>query len=161
MWSARRLRVCLQTQDEGTLFSPDRLPNEVMTVKANLRGGSQPVCVAADNWTEPIASFEFGDVRARSYLRDSDAGWVVTASGVAWFGGVGIDVKSLRAGRRRLVRTCLDWSERRYHLAGALGSALAERSFARGWLARVRQSRAVRLTDRGRAALREELGIAL
>lgn len=97
---------------------------------------------------------------ARGYLRDSDAGWIVTPGGEAWFGRFGIDVKDLRAGRRHLVRTCLDWSERRYHLAGALGSAFAERCFAMGWLARVRQSRAVRLTDRGRAALREGLGIS-
>lgn len=100
-------------------------------------------------------------LKARGCLCDSDAGWSVTADGEAWFGKVGIDVQSLRARPRPLVRMCLDWSERRYHLAGALGSALAERSFAMGWLAPVRQSRAVRLTDRGRTALKEGLGIAL
>lgn len=98
-------------------------------------------------------------LRERGHLRDSDAGWIVTPAGEAWFSRLGIDVKSLRAGRRQLVRTCLDWSERRYHLAGALGSALAERCFAMGWIARVRQSRAVRLTDRGRVGLKKELGI--
>lgn len=100
-------------------------------------------------------------LKARSYLRDSDAGWIVTPGGEAWFSRFGIDVKSLRAGRRYLVRPCLDWSERCYHLAGALGGALADRCLAMGWIARVRQSRAVRLTDRGRAALMEGLGIAL
>lgn len=99
-------------------------------------------------------------MRSRGYLRDSDAGWLLTAAGESWFGALGIDVPNLRRARRPLLRQCLDWSERRYHLAGALGDALAARCFELGWLARVRQSRAVRLTDRGRAALRERLGIS-
>lgn len=94
-------------------------------------------------------------------LRDSDAGWLVTAAGARWFGKLGIDVEELRRGRRPLTRTCLDWSERRYHLAGALGDATANRYFELGWIARVRQSRAVRLTDRGRATLKDHLGLQL
>jgi hypothetical protein len=90
-------------------------------------------------------------LKASSYLRDSDTGWIVTPGGKAWFSLFGIRV--LAQDCRQLVRTCLDWSERRYHLAEALGSALTERCFAMGWVARVRQSRTVRLTDRGRAAL--------
>jgi DNA-binding transcriptional ArsR family regulator len=92
-------------------------------------------------------------------LGDSDAGWLVTAAGARWFGELGIDVQELRRGRRPLTRTCLDWSERRYHLAGALGDAVADRYFKLGWITRVRQSRAVRLTDRGRTALKERLGV--
>lgn len=94
-------------------------------------------------------------------LRDSDAGWLVTPAGEVWFGELGIDVEKLRRGRRPLTRTCLDWSERRYHLAGALGEATTNRYFELGWIARVRQSRAVRLTDRGCAALKDRLGIQL
>jgi DNA-binding transcriptional ArsR family regulator len=94
-------------------------------------------------------------------LRDSDAGWLVTPAGERWFEELGIDVEKLRRERRPLTRTCLDWSERRHHLAGALGDATANRYFELGWVARVRQSRAVRLTDRGRAALKDRLGIEL
>jgi hypothetical protein len=61
----------------------------------------------------------------------------------------------------RLRAFCLDWSERRYHLAGALGDALAARCFESRWIARLRLGRAVRLTDRGRVALRDELGLDL
>ena len=57
--------------------------------------------------------------------------------------------------RRAFCRPCLDWSERRRHLAGALGAALAERCFALGWVERIRDSRAVAITPRGRNALRE------
>lgn len=156
-----------------------RLANEQVSVMLESMSALAPSAPALSSWQTDVAkALRFARtcyghlagmlgvavadaLKARGYLCDSDAGWSVAADGEAWFGKVGIDVKSLRARRRPLVRTCLDWSERRYHLAGALGSALAERSFAMGWLAPVRQSRAVRLTDRGRAALKEGLGIAL
>jgi DNA-binding transcriptional ArsR family regulator len=57
--------------------------------------------------------------------------------------------------RRAFCRPCLDWSERRLHLAGALGAALAERCFALGWIDRIRDSRAVAITSCGRDALKE------
>ena len=99
-------------------------------------------------------------LKASSYLRDADTGWIVTPGpGKAWFSRFGIKVLAQDV---QLVRTCLDWSERRYHQAEALRGALTERCFAMGWVARVRQSRTVRLTDRGgRAALQVELGITL
>lgn len=100
-------------------------------------------------------------MRAKRYLKDCDAGWIVTRTGEDWFKRLQIEVGELRQERRPLTRSCLDWSERRHHLAGALGDALATRCFEMRWLTHVRQSRAVRLTDRGRAALQTELGIAL
>ncbi len=63
--------------------------------------------------------------------------------------------RSKRSGaRRRFAYGCMDWSERRPHLAGALGAALAERCLALGWLARQKHSRALTLTDAGVAGLR-------
>jgi hypothetical protein len=75
-------------------------------------------------------------------------------------GGSG-SMSALRRNRRPLARLCLDWSERWYHLAGVLGDALAARCFESRWIARLRLGRAVRLTDRGRVALRDELGLDL
>ena len=63
-----------------------------------------------------------------------DQGWRVSAEGIAWFKAGGIDVETLRRGRRPLLRPCLDWSERVPHLAGALGQALLERLLAYGWV---------------------------
>ncbi|HEU5479793.1 MAG TPA: hypothetical protein VFU90_08180, partial [Candidatus Tumulicola sp.] len=59
-----------------------------------------------------------------------------------------------QAARRPLVRPCVDWTERRYHVAGALPAAMTTAFFERGWLARVGRGRAVRLTDAGRVELR-------
>jgi DNA-binding transcriptional ArsR family regulator len=85
----------------------------------------------------------------------SEDGGEVTADGAAFFSDrLGIDLAEIPR-RRAFCRPCLDWSERRPHLAGAIGAALAERCFVLGWLERLRDSRAVAITPRGRGALRE------
>ena len=86
---------------------------------------------------------------------------VPTAHGARRLRKLGIDVDALVRGRRPLGRRCLDWSERRHHLAGALGAALATRFFELGWVERTRSSRAVRVTKPGRKALARELGVEL
>jgi DNA-binding transcriptional ArsR family regulator len=84
-----------------------------------------------------------------------------TAAGYAVFGRFGIDVDGLKRQRRGFARPCLDWSERRPHLAGALGAALACRCFEAGWIERVKDSRAVIVTGRGKAGFAELFGLAL
>jgi DNA-binding transcriptional ArsR family regulator len=84
----------------------------------------------------------------------------VTRTGVAWLDAVfGIDVRECRPGRHGLAWQCLDWTERRHHLAGPLGARLFQRCCELGWLTRIPQSRAVQLTRRGRNSLRAQLGI--
>jgi DNA-binding transcriptional ArsR family regulator len=63
--------------------------------------------------------------------------------------------------RRPLSRACLDWTERVPHLAGRVGAALAATFIVERWVARVRDTRALRVTDRGRSALARELGLTL
>jgi DNA-binding transcriptional ArsR family regulator len=63
----------------------------------------------------------------------------------------------LPQGRRPLIRYCIDWSEQRHHLGGALGAAIAERFFELKWIKRVKGTRAVHVTPAGEAALRELL----
>jgi DNA-binding transcriptional ArsR family regulator len=73
--------------------------------------------------------------------------------------GFGIDVDELAGQRRPLVRSCVDWSERRRHVAGALGAALASRLFELGWLRRRPTNRSVEVTIVGRARLAAEFGL--
>ena len=91
-----------------------------------------------------------------------DAG-LVTDAGIALFGRIGIDVASLSAGRsktaRLLCRPCLDWSERRPHLAGAVGAALCAHSFEEGWIRRIEGTRAVNITPKGQRVFREAIGV--
>ena len=79
--------------------------------------------------------------------------WAVTAKGRAWLSELGVDVEPVRAARRPFVRSCLDWTERRPHLAGAVGAALCRRCFDAKWVERIGSGRAVRLTASGRHAL--------
>ncbi|WOS63608.1 ArsR/SmtB family transcription factor [Sinorhizobium fredii] len=68
---------------------------------------------------------------------------------------LGIDYDALRKSRRPICRTCLDWSERRSHLAGSLGEALLTLFIDKGWAKRERDSRAVRFSDKGEKAFLE------
>jgi DNA-binding transcriptional ArsR family regulator len=91
----------------------------------------------------------------------SDDGGIVTPQGEEFFLGFGIDLGERGRSRRPFCRPCLDWSERRTHLAGALGAAIAARSFELGWIIRKRDTRAVLVTDKGERGFSETFGIEL
>lgn len=96
----------------------------------------------------------------RQFLVVSDEAWEVTEAGARYLTRLGLDLEAVGRGRRAFARRCLDWSERRPHLAGALGAALAERLFGLKWVARQREGRGVRLTVEGRRALERDLGLS-
>ena len=79
--------------------------------------------------------------------------------GAEEFGRFGIDVGRLEHRTRPLLRPCMDWSERRYHLAGSLGAAVTGALMERRWIATREASRIVAVTKAGEAGLHEWLGI--
>ncbi|MEV1320743.1 winged helix-turn-helix domain-containing protein [Micromonospora arborensis] len=89
---------------------------------------------------------------------DRSSGLALTSEGWAWAAELGVPVHALRTARRPVVRDCLDWTERRPHLAGALGAALCRCFTDRGWIT-PGAGRAVRLTPTGRTALAETLDV--
>ena len=84
----------------------------------------------------------------------------ITPEGRAWFEDLGVSVDSLRS-PRGVARQCLDWTERRHHLAGPLGVRLLTVMTERGWLTLETKGRAARLTPDGTRALRALLGVSL
>jgi ribosomal protein S19E (S16A) len=100
-------------------------------------------------------------LRARGHVELSHDGGALTASGEAFLQEFGIDVEGARHSRRIFCRPCIDWSERRPHLAGAVGAALAQRLFALGWIARVRDGRTLIVTPMGRRGLKQTFGVVL
>jgi DNA-binding transcriptional ArsR family regulator len=90
---------------------------------------------------------------------DSDDAYEVTPNGSKAFEALGIDVKATRALRRRLAYACLDWSERRPHVGGALGAALLNVALARKWVVQELDSRALAVTGLGRRELSSRFGI--
>jgi len=89
------------------------------------------------------------------HLRSNDDSFTLTKKGETALGAFGIDAGRLRRERRPLSRHCLDWSERRPHLGGALGAALLTRMQDLGWMKRTPGTRAVTLTAAGRIGLRD------
>ena len=96
---------------------------------------------------------------ARDCVVMTEDGGMVTPAGERFFLGLGLDTRKIARARRAFCRPCLDWSERRLHLAGALGAAIAARCFDLGWVVRVRDTRAVRISRRGERAFAETFGI--
>ncbi|WP_395359835.1 ArsR/SmtB family transcription factor [Streptomyces sp. YH02] len=94
---------------------------------------------------------------ARGLLRQ-DTGFALTDRGLAWFDELGIPL--VRRGRRPVARGCLDWTERRPHLAGLAGAALCRHALDAEWCVRIGSERAVKVTGRGESALHAHLGIA-
>ncbi|HEY9474278.1 MAG TPA: winged helix-turn-helix domain-containing protein [Mycobacteriales bacterium] len=84
-----------------------------------------------------------------------EGGLALTSRGTAWLADLGVVVPA--ANRRPAVRSCLDWTERRPHLAGAVGAALCAHAFGAGWIVRIGSTRAVALTAAGHDALRAHL----
>jgi DNA-binding transcriptional ArsR family regulator len=84
-------------------------------------------------------------------------GAALTDDGIDWFAALGVPLPP--GSRRPLVRLCLDWTERRPHLAGVAGAALCGHALSSGWVTRIGTGRAVAVTDAGRAALLALLGL--
>jgi DNA-binding transcriptional ArsR family regulator len=97
---------------------------------------------------------------ARRYLVLSEEGGALTRAGERALVKFGVDLSPKHAGRRIFCRACLDWSERRYHIAGLVGAEICRRSLQLGWLKRARESRAMHLTPAGRRGLRETFGVS-
>jgi DNA-binding PadR family transcriptional regulator len=92
-------------------------------------------------------------------IRPIGKAFEVTDRGFDWLDELKIDWQMLKLEKREFALQCLDFTERRPHLAGALGSALCARLIALGWLVKTRVPRSVRLTAEGRKELSERLQI--
>ncbi|WJR79535.1 helix-turn-helix domain-containing protein [Bradyrhizobium sp. NP1] len=90
-------------------------------------------------------------------ILDADAG-ELTADGERLLAALGADLAAPPRSRRAFCRPCLDWSERRPHLAGRVGAALAHLAFARDWIRRRPHDRSVEITEDGLNAFRDTFG---
>lgn len=88
-----------------------------------------------------------------------DDGYALTADGAIALESLGLDIDAARATRRRFACACLDWSERRPHLGGALGAAWLQLAVRRGWVRQALDDRALALTPRARRELPELFGL--
>jgi len=96
----------------------------------------------------------------REILARDDGGFAVTQAGGLWLEELGLDLDALRRVRRSFGRFCVDWTERRPHVAGSLGAGIATAFFANGWVRRRPGGRAIAVTPTGAGWLERTLGIA-
>ncbi|WP_415921327.1 ArsR/SmtB family transcription factor [Tateyamaria sp. SN6-1] len=100
----------------------------------------------------------YQSVLGRGFLVEEGDTVTLTGTGRDFFTGFGIDVAALEAGRTRMCRCCLDWSERHNHLAGSLGRAVLSRMEDDGWMYRDKNSRAILTTRAGQSAFVAHFG---
>jgi DNA-binding transcriptional ArsR family regulator len=93
-------------------------------------------------------------------LRLTSAGFQLTIAGARLLGEAGVDVEGARRRRRRFAYPCLDWTERREHLAGALGAAVLAQALLAAWVKPRPGSRALQITPGGRTAFAELFGLS-
>jgi DNA-binding transcriptional ArsR family regulator len=115
--------------------------------------------VCYDHLAGDLGVLVFESLERRRLLRLGGDGVDLSGAGARFMRELGIDVESLRRGRRPLCRPCLDWSARRHHLAGSLGAALLERCLELRWARRSRGSRVLHFSALGEDALRRHFAL--
>lgn len=81
--------------------------------------------------------------------------------GEKWFSNIGISIDDLKQQRRSFIRPCLDWSERRYHIAGSLAASLLDKMLSSDWIRKTKNSREVIITAKGQKKLYEHFDLSV
>jgi DNA-binding transcriptional ArsR family regulator len=136
-------------------FAPASLPTRPRHVGFDLRFAR----TCYDHLAGTIATALYDRLQADGTLSVTSDGITLTSAGDQRLRSLGIDTETLRTERRQLARACLDWTERRHHLAGGLGAALLASFRARNWVAPRNTPRALRVTTVGRQALASHFDI--
>ena len=98
---------------------------------------------------------------AHDFVVLGDEAGEVTPAGTKFLTRLGVDLAAARAKRRVFCRPCLDWTERRAHIGGAVGAAVAKRCFDLQWIEQVRDSRALTITPAGHRGLVDAFGLSV
>ncbi len=165
--------VCVEAQGRHRYFRlADRQTAELLEL---LGAVATPITPKRPRSTERLAHARScydhlaGEVAANIYERLVDTGGlaiddgsvVLTETGRRFFEELGIDVDAALKAKRPTVRPCLDWTERRHHLAGALGAALFDMMLADRWIRRGQRPRSITVSEKGAAALRQHLRLVV
>lgn len=95
----------------------------------------------------------------QAYIVDQSGDTVLTDSGKAFFEGLGTNIDNLPRTKRPLCKSCLDWSERRNHLAGVLGQWVLDDLFNKGWARKDLNSRVIHFAPKGLSLFEKRYGI--
>ncbi len=129
------------------VVSPPRIGRKASHGPNDARLRKSRVCY--DHLAGELAVHFLDRCREERFILDEQGALILTAAGRSWCDRIHVDIAAFATGHRPLCRSCLDWSERRPHLGGALGAAFLEHLFRLKYARREPDSRAVILTDRG------------
>ncbi|MGV9286929.1 ArsR/SmtB family transcription factor [Streptomyces sp. NPDC003719] len=150
-------RIAHLVEDLAAQVAPEAAARRPRTLRASSAGSAMArgrTCY--DHLAGRLGITVTDALTGRGLLRQ-DTGFALTDAGLGWFDAAGIRLD--RTKRRPLARACLDWTERRPHLAGVAGAALCRHALDAGWCVRIGSERAVRVTPAGEDALSGLLGI--
>jgi DNA-binding transcriptional ArsR family regulator len=97
----------------------------------------------------------------KKILIEQKNNYTVSVQGIKWFREIGIDIDIVRQAKRKFAYPCLDWSERKHHLGGALGAVLLNTIANKDWVRKIKQSREVIITGTGKKELSKRLNIEI
>jgi DNA-binding transcriptional ArsR family regulator len=139
------------------------LCNAIRPIQTQTDGAIVPIRMARtcyDHLAGKVAVQICDSLLERKLLTPIEGNFCITARGERWLADLGIDLDSLRAHRKRpLVRQCLDWTERKFHVAGATGAALLDLFREREWIKQEAGSRVATITGKGKRAFQTHFEI--
>lgn len=97
----------------------------------------------------------------KKVLIEQQNNYTVSEQGIKWFAAIGIDIAVVRQAKRKFAYPCLDWSERKHHLGGALGAVLLDTIANNDWIRKIKQSREIIFTGTGKKELSKRLDIEI
>jgi len=137
-------------------------PRRTATLRAWRHGEALRAARSCYDHLAGVAGVALADALvARGVLQEGDAGFAITARGERDLAAFRLPVAEILGARRATARSCLDWSERRPHVGGALGAALLDELLRRRWVARAKAPRVLGVTPSGEAGLAQAFGVEL
>lgn len=137
---------------------PDKKPT---SVNHNSNEGIRFCRTCYDHLAGRVAVELARQMVSKKIIKPTDTQYAVTKDGEHWFNELGIDLMELQNQKRVFARQCLDWSERKHHIAGSLGAALLRMMVTKKWIMKRKDSRMAVLTPEGQFALHRELGLVI
>jgi DNA-binding transcriptional ArsR family regulator len=150
--------VAAQLVEElGAIAGQPERPVSLRTVRAGHHLAAARTCY--DHLAGTLGVALYDALVDRDLIAVAD-GLALTPAGRSWFTELAGEAALHPRGSRPLLRSCLDWTERRTHLGGVLGAVLCDQLLERGWVTRTRDYRAISVTAAGSQALSDRLGLA-
>lgn len=150
-YELRSARVARKIEQLTQMLLPE-LPN---ACPAHLRNGR----FCYDHLAGRLGLFLLEQMIEKKWLMRKEQGFAINKAGHKAFMALGVDLQELEKSKRRLTRICMDWSERKPHLAGSLGAAIPQAFLKKNWIQRDGDSRAVYVCSSAIPGFAEWLGI--